>query len=135
MRNIKLEQYKNNKVSTVECTKSEETKRLISKKAKERYKDKTKHPSFGKTRSIESKNKSRQSQIGKKTSTETKNKMSESHSGKKCNTAYVTEDWSKKQSEIQKSVYRKNTKIIYVYYDNELIHKGSTNSVIEKFKL
>ena len=44
---------------------SEETKQILSDKAKERYKDPTKHPMFGKHHSEESKRKNSESRKGK----------------------------------------------------------------------
>lgn len=68
---------------------SEETRRIISFKAKERYKNKTKNPMYGKTHSKESINRMSYLKIGrnnpmygKTLSEETKKKISDHHKGK-----------------------------------------------------
>lgn len=67
---------------------SDETKNIISAKAKERYKDKTKNPMFGKTHSIESIKKMRELKVGKNNpmfdkilSIESRKLISEHHKG------------------------------------------------------
>lgn len=59
----------------------------LSKKLKERYKDKTKHPSFGKIQSVQSNEKRRNLILGIKRSKETKEKQSKAAEGEN-NSAY-----------------------------------------------
>lgn len=77
---------------------SQETRKKISDKAKERYKDPTKNPMYGKHCSEEAKKKMREKNSGKKCqcygmhlSQETKDKISKAHIGKPSNTNWTPE--------------------------------------------
>jgi len=134
MSNMKKQQYMDGTVAKTERKQSAYTKKIISEFMKERLKTKTNHPLFGKTHSNESKEKMRKSQLGKTHSNESKEKMRKSHLGITNNLSYVTPEWRKTQSEIQKNIKRKNTKIIYVLDKNEiLLYSGSIRSTCEKY--
>ena len=72
---------------------SEETRKKMSEIAKERYKDKTKHPNYGKKLSDETKAKISKAHKGKKLSLEQRELMSEQRRGEK------NHNWGKPRSE------------------------------------
>lgn len=67
--------------------KNKEFRKFLSERNKELYKDKTKHPMFGKSQTIESNNKRRDKLLGIKRNQETRDKQSKSASGRN-NSAY-----------------------------------------------
>ncbi len=133
---IKQKQYSDNMVKRSRLNHTIETRTRLSEIAKERFSDKTNHPNYGKKSSEETIEKLRHAATGKKASDSTRHKMSISHTGKKLGSDYATPEWRSKQSEIQKSVVRVNTKTTYVLDDSyNLLYMGSTNSVCLTFSL
>lgn len=118
------------------CEMSEEIKRVISDKAKERYKHPENNPMYGKKHSEESLEKMREKKrgsnnpmYGKQLSEESKKKISQSHIGKKIDNSYWTDEYREQHSKRTKESAKQWSKKILCIEDNIVF-----NSITETAK-
>lgn len=114
---------------------TEETKRIISEKAKERLKNPENNPLYGTHRSEETKRKISEKTIGRKVSEEAKQKMSEQRAGEK-NVMYGKTHTEEAKEKIKLAVSRSvrciETGIVYPSALEAKRQIGADNSVINR---
>lgn len=118
------------------CKMAEETKRIISNKAKERYKNPKNNPMYGKKHTKESLEKMKikkqginNPMYGKHLSDESKEKISQSHIGKKIDNSYWTDEYREQHSKRMKENAKECSKKILCIEDNIIF-----NSITEAAK-
>lgn len=115
---------------------TEETKRIISEKAKKRFENPENNPNYGKHRSEETKKKISEKAIGRKHTEEAKQKMSKQRAGKN-NVMYGKTHTEEAKEKIAKATSKPvrciETGIVYLSALEAKRETGADNSVIHRY--